>query len=228
MMTTATIVSKEEAWKDLPFQRNVPIDHDLGPYHFRRRWFKYRNQTTFSTFLLDKFPSDRPYTMLTIGVFEGAQEVWLMQHVLKHPDSKLFCIDPWHDTGKLDQTFMDEAYVHAKQNLSRWESQINIQRAYSQEIMQWAVNDGAYFGEPLNSFDLVIIDGDHNADPVLVDAKNALAFCKPGGWLLFDDVRNQYYKPDHVQHGLIKFVEQYGNQVRFAWAHRFCDCYEKV
>lgn len=218
------IRDKHTAWESVPNERSVDI---VGQFKFRRRWFKLRNQCTFSTFLLDRFPPDRPYKMLTIGVFEGAQEVWMMQNLLRHPESKLYCIDPWLNTGKLDQTFMDQCFENAKSNLQFWSKQINLQRGYSQEIMAQAVTDGAYFGEPMGSFDFVIIDGDHNAEPVYQDAVNAFAFAKSGAWLLFDDVRNQVPKKDHVKEGLEKFLPEYANRLKFCWAHRFCDCYEK-
>lgn len=226
MTSLLPIRTKEEAWATLPNEVSIPIKGDH--YKFRRRWFKLRNQTTFSTFLPAKFPSDKPYKMLTIGVFEGAQEVWMMQNLLCHPDSRLYCIDPWHDTGKLDQKFMNECYENAQMNLSQWDRQVNLQRAFSQELMTSAVQDGGYLGEALGTFDFVIIDGDHNAEPVYRDAVNAFAFLKPGGWMLFDDVRNQVPKKDHVKEGLEMFLPEYASKLKFVWAHRFCDCYEKL
>lgn len=221
--------TKEQAWAPIPNLRNVPIDETQHDFRFRRRWFRNRNQATFSSFLLDKFPIGRPYKMLTIGVFEGAQEVWLMQHVLTHPDSRLFCVDPWCPTTKLDAEFMEQCYANARHNLSPWKDKVNLQRAFSQEIMSSAVRDGGYLGEPLNSFDLVIVDGDHDATPVIVDAVNAYEFVKPGGWILFDDVRNQIYKPEHVWHGIERWLAGgYEQKVKFAWSHRYCDCYEKL
>ncbi len=222
------IRTKEQAWVDAPNQRVVPIDLKRFPYRFRRNWFKLRNQCTFSSYMLDRFPADQPWKMLTIGVFEGAQEVWLLQHILQHPESKLFCIDPWQATTKLDQTFMDECYSNARHNLSEWYGKVNLQRGYSQEIMASAVQDGGYLGEPLGSFDQVIIDGDHVAEPVYRDAVNAFEFAKVGGWLMFDDVRNRIEKADHVKQGLEKFLPEYANRVEFAWAHRYCDCYTRT
>ena len=219
------IRDKDYAWNNCEDEMSVPI---VGDYTFRRRWFKLRNQCTFSTFLIPRFLPDTPYKMLTIGVFEGAQEVWMMQNLLKHADSQLFCIDPWQATSKLDQKFMDECRENAAKNLSQWSSQVNLQQGYSQEIMQGAVEDGAYLGQAMGTFDFVIIDGDHCAEPVYQDAVNAFAFLKPGGWMLFDDVRNQVPKQDHVKEGLEKFLPEYANRVKFVWAHRFCDCYEKL
>lgn len=228
MTNLLPIRTKEEAWAPLPNEKSVGIDMKRFPYKFRRRWFKLRNQLTFSTFLLDRFPSDKPYKMLTIGVFEAAVEVWLMQNVLKHPDSRLICIDPWQDTGKLGQDFMDECYANAQWNLSEWANQIQLIRGHSQEVLGAAIQDGGLYGTPLESMDLVEIDGDHVAEPVYLDAVNAFEFVKVGGWLMFDDVRNRIEKADHVKQGLEKFLPEYAHRVEFAWAHRYCDCYTRV
>lgn len=221
-------ITKEEAWKPLDNEVSIPVDFSRTQYKFRRRWFKLRNQTTFSTFLPPQYPADQPYYVLTIGVFEGAQEVWLLQNILKHPASLLFCIDPWAATTKLDQEFMEQCHQNAQWNLSEWKSKVVLTRGYSQEVMHDAIECGYHCGVPMGEFDLVIVDGAHEADPVYEDAVNALSYVKSGGWILFDDVRNQIYKPDHVAHGIERWLDVYGDQVELVWAHRFMNCYRKL
>ena len=206
----------------------IPIDMSQHDFRFRRRWFHLRNCCTFSTFLLPQYKKDKPWNILTIGVFEGAQEVWLMQNILCHPESRLFCIDPWAATTKLDRQFMEECRENALHNLKPWEDQVTLIRGFSQDVLKDAGENGGLLGIPNGAWDLIIIDGDHNADPVYQDAVGCLAMVKPGGWLLFDDVRNQVPKKDHVQAGLEHWLEDYGDMVDFVWSHRFCDCYEKL
>lgn len=223
------IWTKEEAWKPIEGERILPIDYSQHDFVFRRKWFHYRNRCTFSTFLPDRFPSNRPWNVLTIGVFEGMQEVWLMQHVLQHPESRLVSIDPWLPTTKLDTEFMEMCMRNARYNLEPWSSKIQLVRGYSQQVLCNALDDGGLFGIGVGQFDLLIIDGDHNAQPVLEDAKLCFHFGKVGSWLLFDDVRNRVEKQDHVKQGLEMFFETpEGQAVAFAWAHRYCDCYEKT
>jgi len=230
MSNSFTIPSKKEAWAARPDETVLPLNR--GGKRFRRNWFRYRNCCTFSTFLPNRFPADRPWNMLTIGVFEGAQEVWLMQHILKHPDSRLVGVDPWMgsqmDKSKMDQTFMDECYDNAQHNLAPWKDQVTLVCDLSQVALQRAIEAGEIAGIPVGQFDLVIIDGDHNEVPVLIDAVNSFQLVRSGGWLLFDDVRNRIFKPHHVLHALHKFLDQYGDQLQHVWSHRFCECFERV
>ncbi len=230
MSTKFEIWDKEKAWHDHGHDEVfIPVDHSQGEYVFRRRWFHTRNCCTFSSFLPDRFPSNRPWKFLTIGVFEGASEVWLMQNILKHPESQLVCIDPWAATTKIKKNYMEECYQNAQHNLSQWASQITLLRGHSQQVMREANEAGNLLEHAMGTFDLVIIDGDHNKDAVIDDAVLTYPFVKKGGWMLFDDVRNQHYKPNHVKHGLDVFLEDYyPDRVDFAWAHRFVDCYVKV
>ena len=225
------LLSKEAAWKVDVEEKFVPIK-DKQNYTLRRNWFHNRNCCTFSTYLLDKYPPDRPYNMLTIGVFEGAQEIWMCQNLLSHPDSKLICIDPWMQTNKLSQEFMDQCHDNAHANLSEWiqEGKVALNRGFSGSVMCEAItSEGAELcGVPVGEFDFIIIDGDHTRPAVLADALNAHALLKPGGWMLFDDVRNRISKKDHVWDGLIEFLQLMKDRVNLVWEHRYCSCVEKV
>ena len=52
-------------------ERSIPIDYSQHDFQFTRAWFKKRNQSTFSSFLLPKFDGSSPINMVQIGVFEG-------------------------------------------------------------------------------------------------------------------------------------------------------------
>ncbi len=221
------IVDKETAFKARPTDVVIPIDR--SGMHFTRRWFVYRNQCTFSTHLPPKFVGS-PVKMIQIGVFEGMDLAWQMQNVLTHPDSLAVGIDPWDATTKLDQKTMDEVRERAHSNLSRYGDKVKLIRGYSQKVLDDALLDGELFGVKTGQWDYIIIDGDHDKDPVLVDAENSLELVKIGGWLVFDDVRNRIPKKDHVKDALELFLrpDYHGDRVIHVWSHRFCDCYERI
>lgn len=222
------IWTKEEAWADPPGipLKNIDIDRSGHEFQFTRRWFKLRNQTTFSTFLPPKFDGTKPVKLIQIGVFEGMDLVWQMQNTLRHPESYAFAIDPWMATTKLDAEHMEATYQRARHNLRPYRAKVQIFRGYSQRVFAAAVQHGQLSGIPVGEWDIVIIDGDHRKDAVIQDATYALQLVKPGGWLLFDDVRCQTPKKDEVEAGLRAFLDQHGDSVELAWSHRFCDCYE--
>lgn len=221
--------TKEEAFAPREDEKTLPLIREGYDFEFTRRWFILRNQVTFSTFLPPKFDGTKPVRMIQIGVFEGMDLVWQLQHVLKHPDSRVLAIDPWMPTTKLDAEFMRGVEQRARKNLSPWRDKVQIIKGSSQEILKDIVdNNRRVHGIAPGHWDYIVIDGDHDRKPVYKDAVNAFNLVRPGGWLLFDDVHNRSYKKEHVAHGLQDFLQWYGSQVKRAWYHRYCECYEKM
>lgn len=213
---------KEMAFTSLNAETSVPIDTTQHAFSFTRNWFRSRNQSTWSTFLLPKFPPTEPCRMLQIGVFEGMDLVWCLQNILQHPDSRAIAVDPWVRTTKLSQETMDGVRDRAHLNLRPWlaEKKVTIYQRYSQDLLP------ALDSFPFPKTDLAIIDGDHTADAVYDDAVGVLPLMKKGGWMVFDDVRNRIDKKDHVQDGLMRFYLGHRDKVKRLWLHRYCDCLE--
>jgi len=223
--------TKEEMFTPLEEEVTIPIDFGMNNFDFTRKWFLSRNIKTWSTFLPLKYSNERPINMLQIGVFEGMDLVWCMQHIAGHPDSRVFAIDPWAATNKLDHVYMEGVYQRAQRNLSPWISRICLMRGYSDSVME-LMKHGAQHNKTIiypDGWDLIVVDGDHTADAVYTDARLAFDLIKPGGWVIFDDVRNRVEKKDHVVHGLERFVDnQTDHALKFEWAHRYCDCWSKI
>ena len=216
---------KKEKWID--------IDHSSFKFQFTKRWFFYRNMTTWSTFLPDRFSADQPWNVIQIGVFEGMDVTWCMQNLFSHPDSRVLAIDPWMGMNeKWTQEKMEKVHERAIGNLRQWNNKIQMVRGFSQNILKSLINQGSTTIKgkkvAVGEFDLVIIDGDHRWDFVLPDAEHALKLAKPGGWLLFDDVRNARKKRGMAHKGVRKFVDAHDSEVQLIWQHRHCDCFEKL
>lgn len=224
-------MNKEEAFNWLgDDQKNVPIDFDAHAFRFTKRWFRSRNQKTWSSFLPDKFSHDDPVNMIQIGVFEGMDLVWCCQNFLGHPDSRVLAIDPWHATRKLNQAKMDNVKANAEHNLRPWRDKVQIIQGDSDSVLTDLIDNGATAinDKPIKTgeWDLIVIDGDHNQVAVYEDACNAFQLARKGGWLLFDDYHNQIKKKKHVQDGVKMFVEDFGDDLVLAWQHRYCVCLE--
>lgn len=218
-------ITKEEAWERLEGEKSIPIKRDYS-YKFTRNWFKNRNQVTFSTFLPDRY-AGKPINMIQIGVFEGMDLVWCFQNILTHPDSRCFAVDPWGPNKKHD---MEEVMSRAHHNLRPFRKRLHLERGYSKNALNKLDGGVVIEDKPIKpgEWDLVIIDGDHNAPAVYTDAMLSLNLVKVGGWLLFDDVRNNNFKKNHVFNGIEEFVEDFRDQVELVWFHRHCDCYERI
>lgn len=219
LLATASILGRQ-AWQTPPNIQNIPIDYSQQAFKFTETWFADRNQETYSTFLPPRFPNDKPWRVLLIGVWEGMDLVWLLQNIATHPDSRVTAVDAWVAAGKVSQERMDQVYTAAVLNARSWiDDKLIIHRSMSQEILPTLKGD----------FDLAIIDGDHGAG-VYPDACNSFRLLKPGGWMLFDDVRRgrTHSQLGPVSRGLKKFLREYGKHVDFLWAHRFMNAYEKL
>jgi hypothetical protein len=196
----------------------IEIDRDQHDFQLRKRWFMSRNLGTFSKYLPKKFDGSSPIRICQIGVWEGADLVWQFQNTAKHPDSSAVAIDPWLPMmPKHDAANMDKVYQRAVHNLGFFNCQII--KAKSQDVLTDLQPD---------HYDLVVIDGEHSEDPCYSDAVQSFRICKPGGWMLFDDVRNSRNFQAHVWHAVTRFCEDYDGKIKLAWDEGHCSCIEKL
>lgn len=61
----------------------------------------------------------RPVRCLEIGSHEGRSALWIVQHLLSHPDSTLTCIDPWPNRDaerRFDANISEKGVRHRSAN----------------------------------------------------------------------------------------------------------------
>ena len=246
-MTNPNQISKKQAWEDwTPHypEQFLHLKTKGMNFQFTRKWFQRRNQCTFSTFLPKLLDVMQPINLLQIGIFEGMDLCWQMEHVCSHPDSRVVAIDPWVPLSKIDQAYMVGVQMRARRNLSHWKDKIKIEKGFSchdpntpkfegikthvlDELIRHPVLIG---GKTIKAgeWDLIVIDGEHSAEYVFEDAIRSMQLCRVGGIMLFDDVRNTQRKKNHVQDALTKFFNLMGDKVETAFYHRFCNAVRKL
>jgi hypothetical protein len=111
---------------------------------------------------------------LEIGVAEGRSALWVLENILTHPTSRMTAIDPWADdiTASMKERWL------ANVTVSGFADKVTTIVGYSQEELRKM---------PLNSVDIVYIDGDHMAGAVMEDAILSMRLVKEGGLIIFDD-----------------------------------------
>lgn len=114
---------------------------------------------------------DRPLRMLEIGSYEGRSTVWFLEHVLRHPGSTMTCVDLF-STPSCDVRFDHNV------RLSQSGAKVRKLKGRSGDSL---------LGLAGESFDVIYIDGSHDAADVLLDAVLSWPLLKAGGILLFDD-----------------------------------------
>jgi predicted O-methyltransferase YrrM len=116
---------------------------------------------------------------LEVGIFEGRSAVWMLENILTDPSARLTGIDPFSDphyTQDRSKSYKDVFYSNLK--LTGSEDKADIIVGYSQTELRKL---------PLESFDIIYIDGSHNSGDVLEDAVLSWRLLKVGGILIFDD-----------------------------------------
>ncbi len=123
------------------------------------------------TRLLGEFRGRPGVQMLEIGSYEGRSAVWFLENILTHPTAGIVCIDFF---TRLSLSMRFDHNIHH----SGASGKVTKLKGHSDAILTTL---------PLNHFDIIYVDGSHEAAPVLMDAMLCWYRLKPGGVMIFDD-----------------------------------------
>jgi len=144
-----------------------------------------------------------PINYLEIGVFYGIHAIEVSD-VLKHPDSKVCCVDPWEDYAEYNEY---KGKIHSvwdsfKRNIVKSPSRekFSVHRGFSHTVVPQF---------PDNHFDIIYVDGNHETDYVYRDGVVSYQKAKSGGYIIFDDSDWEMTKA-----GIHRFIEEYSDRVR--------------
>jgi hypothetical protein len=139
-----------------------------GPYRFTAWWHKSRAKDWERELAPYKGKENLRY--LEVGVFEGRSLLWMIENVLTHPTSTAVAVD----------IFMDEYEA-------TYDANIEASGAAKRVTKIKEPSRTALRKLPLDSFDIIYIDGSHTADDVLADAVLSWDLLRKGGLVIFDD-----------------------------------------
>lgn len=122
-----------------------------------------------------------PNTIIEIGVFEGGTTFWMNDELCRsNPDLTIYAIDPHvgsNDISK-DFTMVSDNFNHNMQVCP--DNKIKHIKLPSEDGLIYLRNIGA-------KAELIYIDGDHRAGPVMSDLVLAWKLLRKGGVILCDD-----------------------------------------
>ena len=167
---------------------------------------EYRTATNWFPIIPREDFENKKVKYLEIGAFYGANVISVGKTYGSHPESELYCIDPWIDysdyteykneQGKTYNTFLRNV------DNSGLKDKIKIRRGFSdQEITKFKDN----------FFDIIYIDGNHEPEYVLEDAVLSFRKLKVGGILIFDDYG--WGGPDLTTKGINGFLSGYHKKI---------------
>jgi SAM-dependent methyltransferase len=171
---------------------------------YTRDWFS-RHVPLWSRLLAPL--AGRPIRALEVGVFEGRSAAWLLENVLTHPASELVCVDTFQ--GSTEHSGLDLSGLEARfrANVAPFGAKVTVRAGRSQDVLR------RLGGKP---FDLIHVDGSHEAADVMADAVLCWPLLKPGGLLIFDDYQwREFPEPERCPAVAIDgFLAAHGGRYR--------------
>jgi predicted O-methyltransferase YrrM len=143
-------------------------------------------------------------TVLEIGSYEGRSTLWLLEHVVTHPTSRIVCIDiferkPEYDDFAIDMDHLLDRFLH---NVGPHRDRVEVRQGFSHEQLKQL---------PGSSFDLIYVDAAHTAVNALEDMVLSWRLLKPSGVMCVDDYEWDAYAGTlrHPQQGIDCFLRCY-------------------
>ena len=147
-----------------------------------------------------------PINYLEIGCAHGGNAIIISKSYAKHPDSKLYCVDPWMDYDEYPEYkgAQETSWENFNRNIQKLSdpAKFVIKRGLSEDIVPTL---------PDKFFDLIFVDGNHETEYVYRDGLMSLEKVKIGGYIVFDDYSG--YWPQ-TKEGINKFIQTAGPRVR--------------
>lgn len=178
-------------------------------YHFTTNWFEPNIPKWEKTLTHLK---DQKINVLEIGVFEGRSTTWILEKLLKNPESKLVAVDLfekfWYNYDH-EKTFRENIQKSGR------ESQVEIIKSNSFDVLA-RLNH-----EKEKQFDFIYIDGSHAAQDVLADATLSWNLLKERGILIFDDYEWDYFEEEYnnPRIAIDAFLRCYQTQIEIIYKH---------
>lgn len=146
--------------------------------NFSQDWF-LQNVKYWERLIVPRMVGKKGLNFLEIGCFEGRATLWMLENILTGEGSRISVIDTFEGSfehrslnlGDLENTF--------RKNIEKYESKVNVRKGYSSILLKK--------NNPEEKFDLIYIDGSHQAVDVLSDAILSFPLLKTGGIMIFDD-----------------------------------------
>lgn len=152
-------------------------------YRFTNEWFEAARRAW------DAIVADwRPSRILEIGSYEGRGSCYFIDAVASNPQSEVHCVDTWEggiEHGDIPMGDVEQRFHHntriALENTPKI-VKLKVHKGQSDRVLARLLAEG--YGE---YFDVVYVDGSHQAPDVLCDAVLGFRLVRVGGLMAFDD-----------------------------------------
>jgi predicted O-methyltransferase YrrM len=152
-------------------------------YDFTNEWFR-PHEGVWREILRVQPPS----RMLEIGSYEGRCACFLIDECAKDRPIELHCIDTWAGGVDNDASAMPQVERRFDANIARARAAAaHPVDFHKHKALSHPALIGLLAGGGEGAFDLVYVDGSHQAPDVLADAVLGFQLLRVGGVMIFDD-----------------------------------------
>jgi predicted O-methyltransferase YrrM len=154
---------------------------------FTNNWFNNTAKRIWDVLI----PQLNPRKILEIGSYEGASACYLIAHCASKAPIEIHCIDTWtggieHTESGVDMTEVERRFLHnVKRSCEQVPYHVDLtpHKGYSNVCLSELMASKKFS----NYFDLIYIDGSHQAPDVLSDTILSFPLLKLRGFMIFDD-----------------------------------------
>jgi predicted O-methyltransferase YrrM len=155
----------------------------MSEYQFTNDWFA-QNESLWNKLV----PRYKPRKILEIGSFEGRSACYFVETCAAAGALELHCVDTWQGGVEHDPAAMAAVEARFDHNLALAQSRVpNKVKLVKHKRSSHAALAKLIVVNPAADFDVIYIDGSHQAPDVLTDAVMAFQLLRVGGLMIFDD-----------------------------------------
>jgi len=181
-------------------------------YKFTRDWFIQHIPKWEKSLPLHELKGKK-INVLEIGVFEGRATIWILEELIKHPESKLTTIDTFE---KMFADNNNEATFRGNIKESGKENQVEIIKNNSFKTLT------KFNCETREKFDLIYINhGSLTSCDVLSDAVLSWNLLKEGGIMILNNYELDYFEEEYnnPRIAIDSFLRCYQRQLEVIYKH---------
>jgi len=158
-------------------------------YQYTYNWFNDATRNVWDNLI----PMVAPKRVLEVGSFEGASTCYIIDYLGQQAGGEIHCVDTWK--GGIEHSPTGSAPAEMSAAEKRFWHNTSISSRSAKNEVALTVHKGSsdiklaelLCGGKHGYFDLVYIDGSHQAPDVLCDAVLGFKLLRVGGTMIFDD-----------------------------------------
>lgn len=155
----------------------------MPEYQFSTDWFVQNIVHWQRLFEYYKWDPNKKVKILEIGSFEGRATVWMLDNLMKNPESKIFCVDTFQGGAEHVNVNFTDVYQKFMSNIQLTGKAAQVEIIKNQSHLALI----ALMQTQYEQMDLIYVDGSHKADEVLSDLVLSYHLLKDEGLMICDD-----------------------------------------